>query len=390
MARVYHDELGVPSIGLRPYVVYGPGRDQGMTSGPTVAMLAAVRGEPCHIGYSGTAQYDYAPDVARALVVAAHSGTEGAAVYNVPGAIAPMAEVVARIQAVVPGAEITFDGAPLPFPPVLEAVGFDRDIGPFPRTPLADGDRRRRSPTSGRSPELGEGASRIRRGRARGRASGRPLDRDRPAAPGAGAGRARRGRAGAAPAPRGQAAARALVRRGQTVAISICDGTRAQPRHVVMPAILDELDGIVDLDDVVILVATGTHRGNTPEELRAMLGDEVVDSVRIVNHDARDDASLAWVGRLGADVPVWLNREWLEADVRITTGFVEPHFFAGFSGGPKMVAPGLAGARDGADAARRGAHRPPRRTLGRARRQPGARRRAGDRGRDRHATSRST
>ena len=74
-----------------------------------------------------------------------------------------------------------------------------------------------------------------------------------------------------------------------------------------------------------------------------MLGDEVVDSVRIVNHDARDDASLVWVGRLGADVPVWLNREWLEADVRITTGFVEPHFFAGFSGGPKMVAPGLAG-----------------------------------------------
>jgi nickel-dependent lactate racemase len=104
-----------------------------------------------------------------------------------------------------------------------------------------------------------------------------------------------------------------------------------------------ELDGIVAVEDVVLLVATGTHRGNTPEELRAMLGDEVVDSVRIVNHDARDDASLAWVGRLGADVPVWLNREWLDADVRITTGFVEPHFFAGFSGGPKMVAPGLAG-----------------------------------------------
>ena len=139
MARVYHAELGVPSIGLRPYVVYGPGRDQGMTSGPTVAMLAAARGEPFHIGYSGTAQYDYAPDVARALVVAAHSGTDAAAVYNAPGAIAPMAEVVARIQAVVPGAEITFDGAPLPFPPVLEAVGFDRDIAPVPRTPLRDG-----------------------------------------------------------------------------------------------------------------------------------------------------------------------------------------------------------------------------------------------------------
>ena len=139
MARVYHAELGVPSIGLRPYVVYGPGRDQGMTSGPTVAMLAAARGEACHIGYSGTAQYDFAPDVARALVLAAHSRTEAASVYNVPGAIAAMAELVETIKAVVPGAEITFDGDPLPFPPVLEAAGFDRDVGPFPRTPLAEG-----------------------------------------------------------------------------------------------------------------------------------------------------------------------------------------------------------------------------------------------------------
>jgi lactate racemase len=133
------------------------------------------------------------------------------------------------------------------------------------------------------------------------------------------------------------------IRPGQTVAISVCDGTRPQPRRVVIPALLEELDGIVRLDDVVLLVATGTHRENTDAELREMLGDDVVDSVRVVNHDARDDASLTWVGRLGANVPVWLNTEWLAADIRITTGFVEPHFFAGFSGGPKMVAPGLAG-----------------------------------------------
>jgi nickel-dependent lactate racemase len=136
---------------------------------------------------------------------------------------------------------------------------------------------------------------------------------------------------------------RDLARPGQTVAISICDGTRAQPRRIVVPAVLEQLDGIVRLEDVVILVATGTHRGNTREELAEMLGDDVVDSVRVVNHDARDDSSLAWVGRLGNDVPVWLSREWLDADLRISTGFVEPHFFAGFSGGPKMVAPGLAG-----------------------------------------------
>ncbi|KAB8191781.1 nickel-dependent lactate racemase [Nonomuraea phyllanthi] len=135
---------------------------------------------------------------------------------------------------------------------------------------------------------------------------------------------------------------RARVRPGQTVAISACDGTRPQPRHLMIPAILDELDGIVDLDDVTILVATGTHRGNSEAELRAMFGDAVVDSVRIVNHDARDSGSLTYLGQFGKDVPVWLNTAWVEADVRITTGFVEPHFFAGFSGGPKLVAPGLA------------------------------------------------
>jgi lactate racemase len=135
---------------------------------------------------------------------------------------------------------------------------------------------------------------------------------------------------------------RERVHSGQTVAISACDGTRPQPRHLMIPAILAELDGVVRLEDIVILVATGTHRGNSDAELRRMFGDEVVDSVRIVNHDARDSRQLTWMGTFGAGVPVWLNREWTEADVRITTGFVEPHFFAGFSGGPKLVAPGLA------------------------------------------------
>jgi nickel-dependent lactate racemase len=136
---------------------------------------------------------------------------------------------------------------------------------------------------------------------------------------------------------------REAVRPGQRVAISMCDGTRAQPRDLMIPAVLEELDGIVDRDDICILVATGTHRGNTEAEIRAMVGDDVVDSVRVINHDARDDTSLVWMGKHGDDVPVWLNRHWVEADVRVTTGFVEPHFFAGFSGGPKMVVPGLAG-----------------------------------------------
>jgi UDP-glucuronate 4-epimerase len=139
IARVYRAESGVPSIGLRPYVVYGPGRDQGMTAGPTMAMLAAVRGEPFRIGFSGTAQYDYVPDVARAAVIATHATPEASAVYNVPGAQADVADVVAYIEAALPGAEITWGGDRLPFPEALEAVGFDREVGPFPRTSLADG-----------------------------------------------------------------------------------------------------------------------------------------------------------------------------------------------------------------------------------------------------------
>lgn len=136
---------------------------------------------------------------------------------------------------------------------------------------------------------------------------------------------------------------RELVSSGQTVAIAMCDGTRAQPRHLMIPAVLAELDGIVRLEDIVVLVATGTHRGNSEEEIRTMLGGSVPPELRVLNHDARDDASLVYLGKHGNEVPVFLNRHWVEADVRITTGFVEPHFFAGFSGGPKLVSPGLAG-----------------------------------------------
>ena len=135
---------------------------------------------------------------------------------------------------------------------------------------------------------------------------------------------------------------REVVRPGCTVAISMCDGTRPQPRDVVIPAILEELAGLVRVEDVVVLVATGTHRGNTAEEVDRMLGG-TPPGLTVVNHDARDRSSLTWLGTHGDGVPVWLNTLWVEADVRITTGFVEPHFFAGFSGGPKLVAPGLAG-----------------------------------------------
>ena len=134
----------------------------------------------------------------------------------------------------------------------------------------------------------------------------------------------------------------ALVRPGQRIAISVCDITRAQPRREMLEAIFAELPA-VRREDVTILIATGTHRANTADELDRMLGPEISRACRVINHDSRNAATLQYVGRTSTGVEVRLNREWLAADVRITTGFVEPHFFAGFSGGPKMVAPGLAG-----------------------------------------------
>jgi nickel-dependent lactate racemase len=135
---------------------------------------------------------------------------------------------------------------------------------------------------------------------------------------------------------------RELTARSGRVAVSVCDITRAQPRREMLRALFEEMP-TVRASDVTILVATGTHRSNTPAEIEAMLGADIMRRYRVINHDSRDLSALVHVGDTTTGVPVYLNRLWLDADVRITTGFVEPHFFAGFSGGPKMVAPGLAG-----------------------------------------------
>ena len=130
--------------------------------------------------------------------------------------------------------------------------------------------------------------------------------------------------------------------RGATVGISVCDITRAQPRPQMLRAILEEMPH-VRTEDITVFIATGTHRGNTSDEVEAMLGRDLAGELRVAMHDARDPATLAFLGETSKGVPLWLNREWVDTDFKITTGFVEPHFFAGFSGGPKMVAPGLAG-----------------------------------------------
>jgi len=128
----------------------------------------------------------------------------------------------------------------------------------------------------------------------------------------------------------------------KSVAIAVCDATRPMPSHLVVPEILRQLKG-VPKDKVTILVATGTHRPSTRQELERMLGSAVLEEFTVLNHSAFDESSLEDLGTSCEGTPIWLNRKWLEAELRITTGFVEPHFFAGFSGGPKLVAPGLAG-----------------------------------------------
>jgi nucleoside-diphosphate-sugar epimerase len=138
-ARIFAAESGLASIGLRPYVVYGPGRDQGLTSAPTLAMRAAARGEPFTIPYTGRSQLQYAPDAAAAFVAAARSSFAGAIALNVPGVSASVDEIVAAIEAVVPESGIEVTGPRLPFPPELDTTAFAAVVGDLQITPLDEG-----------------------------------------------------------------------------------------------------------------------------------------------------------------------------------------------------------------------------------------------------------
>jgi len=140
-ARVYLQESGVSSIGLRPHTVYGPGRDQGLTSAPTTAMLAAAAGVPYTIPYGGAGQLQYARDVARAFIAASRSGYEGASVHNLPGPTVSMAELVETITAVAPATAgtIGFDEVVLPFPDEVDGRSFAELVPDFDVTPLAEG-----------------------------------------------------------------------------------------------------------------------------------------------------------------------------------------------------------------------------------------------------------
>lgn len=140
-ARIYWSDWGVSSIGLRPYVLYGPGRDQGMTSAPTKAMLAAAAGLPYRITYGGRSGMQYTDDVANLFIQVAAAPFEGAAVFNIRGSVVDMSEVVSAIEAAEPRASgsITYDPTPLPFPDGQDDSQLSSLLGPIPYTPLHDG-----------------------------------------------------------------------------------------------------------------------------------------------------------------------------------------------------------------------------------------------------------
>ena len=138
-AAGYAADFGVPSIGLRPHTLYGPGRDQGLTSAPTAAMVAAAKGEPYEIPFGGSLQLQYTADAGEQFVRASEAKVEGASVHNLDGPVASIAEIVAAIEAVVPDARITYGEDPLPFPAETDTSSFTELVGGPVSRPLEQG-----------------------------------------------------------------------------------------------------------------------------------------------------------------------------------------------------------------------------------------------------------
>jgi nickel-dependent lactate racemase len=144
--------------------------------------------------------------------------------------------------------------------------------------------------------------------------------------------------------PIGSRALAELAGGAGSACVAICDITRPVPNRLLLPPVLDTLrrSGIAQ-ENILILVATGLHRESTPEELSLMLGESILGEYRVSSHNARNAHEHAFLGVTASDTPVFIDRRYCGADLKITTGFIEPHLMAGFSGGRKLVAPGLAG-----------------------------------------------
>jgi nucleoside-diphosphate-sugar epimerase len=140
-ARIYWDDDGLSSVGLRPYTVYGPGRDQGMTSSPTKAMIAAVIRRPYQITFGGRYGFEYADDVAKIFIKAARASYQGAHVFSIGGRPTHTEEIITAIESVEPSMrdKISYIDSPLPFPEEFDDAAIVSLLGEVPRTPLIDG-----------------------------------------------------------------------------------------------------------------------------------------------------------------------------------------------------------------------------------------------------------
>ena len=142
--------------------------------------------------------------------------------------------------------------------------------------------------------------------------------------------------------PRGATPLKEFVRPGDRVGIIFSDITRPTPHQLILPAVLAELSHVPPAQ-ITLFNALGTHRPNTDAEIREMLGNELVDRYRIVQNNAFDPSTQISPGRSTFGHEIWINQDLFDCEVKILTGFIEPHFFAGFSGGGKAIMPGMGG-----------------------------------------------
>src|SRR5579872_2236581 len=134
-----------------------------------------------------------------------------------------------------------------------------------------------------------------------------------------------------------------LARGRKSACVVICDITRPVPNSVLLPPILETIEAAgVPREKILILIATGLHRPNEGAELVELVGPEVAGNYRIENHHGKVLAEHTYLGTTPKGVPAWIDTRYVEADLKITTGLIEPHLMAGFSGGRKLICPGIA------------------------------------------------
>jgi lactate racemase len=135
-----------------------------------------------------------------------------------------------------------------------------------------------------------------------------------------------------------------LARQAKTATVVICDITRPVPNELILTEVLAVLETSgIEREAITILIATGLHRASTSEERFTMMGEKIASRYRVVDHDARNLEQQEYLGVTRLGTPVFIDRVYTEADLKVTTGFIEPHLMAGFSGGRKLIAPGCAG-----------------------------------------------